>query len=304
MESNVLSKIKNKNIHEILNLVNYRTRIVLQIKNKKTYVEHVFDVKYDYLRKKYKGIIDKGVDQTGERTNNNIIWMCWLQGIENAPSLVQSCVRSIKVAAKNSAYEVIVLSEDTIPNYIDLPEYIIKKRKSGIISHAHFTDIVRTELLCRYGGGWIDATVLCTSERFPDCIINSKLFFFQDINWGNIDYASCILSSWLIFSESNNPILLLTRELLHAYWKDYRYLIHYFLFHLFFTMSAARYQQEWLRVPVYSNEPPRIMSRELNNTFDKERWEQIIRMTDIHKLNWKNENTGETTIMRYVLENY
>ena len=304
MKNTVLSKIRKRKIYEIINALNSRARIAFRIKNKRVYAEYAMTIKYKFLEKKYTEKIDKGVDVCKKRSKNNVIWMCWLQGIDNAPPLIQSCVRSIRTAAKNSNYEVILLSEETISNYIELPEYIIKKRGKGSIGPAHYTDIIRTELLCKYGGGWIDCTVLCTAEIIPNYIVNSKLFFFQDINWGNIDQPSSILSNWLIFSESNNPILLLTRDLLFEYWKEYDFPVHYFFYHMFFTMSAERYKEEWSRVPLYSNEPSRILSRESNASFNTARWEQILRMTDIHKLNWKKEYDDNETMMKYIIDNF
>ena len=70
--------------------------------------------------------------------------------------------------ARNEGYEVIVIDEKNWREYIDLPDYIIRRRERKQIPPAHFTDLLRLELLIRYGGTWIDSTVLCTGFKFFD----------------------------------------------------------------------------------------------------------------------------------------
>lgn len=73
------------------------------------------------------------------------IWVCWLQGEENAPKLVKKCISSIRQHA--NGHEVIILTENNIKEYIDIPEYIIENAQRGILSRTNFSDIVRFALL-------------------------------------------------------------------------------------------------------------------------------------------------------------
>ncbi len=50
-------------------------------------------------------------------------------------------------------------------NYIDLPENIIEKYKSGIIDFIKFSDIVRVTLLAKYGGVWLDSTIYIETSK-------------------------------------------------------------------------------------------------------------------------------------------
>ena len=38
----------------------------------------------------------------------------------------------------------------------------MEKHKNNIIDNTHFSDLLRLELLIKYGGTWIDASVLIT----------------------------------------------------------------------------------------------------------------------------------------------
>ena len=131
--------------------------------------------------------------------------------------MVEACIRSVETQAEG--LEVIVLSEKTIKDYVKLPWYIVEKYKMGHISAAHFSDIVRVSLLAKWGGIWMDATVLCTDASFLDYIHGLPLFVYQKMGFGK--EFPIISSSWLIASEPHNPIVELTKELLYVYWKTY-----------------------------------------------------------------------------------
>ena len=50
------------------------------------------------LRKKYRKVITQFQNEYKPlpRQHSNKVWVCWLQGIENAPGLVQACYRSLQ----------------------------------------------------------------------------------------------------------------------------------------------------------------------------------------------------------------
>ena len=106
---------------------------------------------------------------------NEKIWSLWLQGEDKAPPLVKACFRSIRRHCKQ---ELVVLDEKTVFDYITLPPEILKKRRAGKISHAHFADICRVELLYEHGGFWLDSTDFVT-EPIPDWIVKQDFFVYM-----------------------------------------------------------------------------------------------------------------------------
>lgn len=259
------------------------------ISNEKIRALQLEDIAYKKLKKKYNYVIQQSPSEyilTGK--NSKIIWTCWLQGLENAPLIVKKCYESLK---KNmSDFDIKIIDEDNIFDYVEIPDYIVEKWNQGIISNAHFSDILRIELLVKYGGVWVDSTVLCTSNYLNNHITESSLFVYKSIMCGSNTISA---SSWLISSERNNPILMLVRELLYEYWKKEEIIIHYFLVHLFFTMSIEKYPEIWRQVPSFNNISPHILVDEFNNKFSEYRYEEIKNMSAFHKLNFKisyNEN--------------
>ena len=242
---------------------------------------------YEWLSNKYSKVISDGVCINEKPKKSNYIWINWFQGEENAPDLVKACIKSIRKYFPDR--EIIVLSDDNISKYVEFPDFIYEKRKRNIIGSAHYSDLLRLELLCKYGGLWVDATVLCTSPDLLNSIENNRLFVFKQMDLTRKDIQSVVASNWCIYAWTNQRILLLTRELLYQYWSEFDYTANYFIFHLFFSMSTKRYNDDWERVPFYNNHSPHILQFELGKPFSEFRWKEIIKMSDFHKLNHHND---------------
>ena len=245
------------------------------------------------LQKKYSKTLDKfdkSYDVSLPHISSNKVWVCWLQGIENAPELVQKCYYSLKQNLVDR--EIILITADNIEQYVRFPDYIVSKWKAGIISNTHLTDLLRLELLIAYGGLWLDATVLCTSkeEDIPTYFFDSDLFFFQALKPGR-DGKSTYLSSWLICSKTNNKILMATRELCYQYWLKNNRLIDYFLLHDFMSIALEKYSEDWNRIVPRDNSTPHILLLRLFSKYDEIVWESIISQTPFHKLSYKFETS-------------
>ncbi|MGN1157359.1 MAG: capsular polysaccharide synthesis protein [Agathobacter sp.] len=224
--------------------------------------------------------------QIEEKKHANIIWTIWLQGMDQAPEVVQKCYASMKENIQDK--EIIVITEDNYSNYVQFPDYIMEKYKKGIISKVHFADLLRIELLANHGGTWLDGTVYCSGpirdeQRY---ILDADLFLYQTLKPGLDGMCSCI-SSWLMTASTGNPIILLTRSLLHNYWKNYDYAVDYFILHNFFQMAIEAYPEEWNKVVPFSNEIPHILLLRLFEEYDDNMWNVIKHMTPFHKLTYK-----------------
>ena len=239
---------------------------------------------------------------TGEKKKSDFVWFCWLQGYDKAPDLIRACYDSVRVNL--SGKNIIFLTEENIHKYVEFPKYITEKYEKGIIGKAHYSDLVRISLLCEYGGIWIDSTVLCTSPEFIDYITDLPIFVFKQIDLIRNDEQPIMASNWLISSESNNEICVLTRNLLYKYWEKYNYALDYFIFHLFFAMAAKKYKNIWENIPVFNNVNPHIMQLELNNSFFVTRWNQLLKISGIHKLNHHVNYADRGTIYGFIINNF
>lgn len=218
-----------------------------------------------------------------EHKMSNKIWICWFQGMENAPELVRKCYKSVVENNPNS--EVIVITTENMFEYVKFPDYVVEKWKKGEITHTHMTDLMRLELLITYGGLWLDATVFCTGKA-PDYFFNSNLFFYQCLKPGRDGHGNFI-SSWLINAKTNNKVLMATRDLCYEYWKTNDSMWDYFLFHDLLCIALERYEDEWKKIIPRDNATPHLLLLRLFDQYNEQMWNAIKSQTQFHKLTYK-----------------
>lgn len=240
------------------------------------------------LRKRFLGVLQQ-FDLNYSKHNfvsehSNKVWVCWMQGIENAPALVQRCYKSLQANLPDR--EIILITSKNIDEYAEFPDYILDKYHKGLITHTHFSDLLRVELLCRHGGTWIDATVLCTGGYMPKYMLDSELFLFQKLKPGS-DGAILNVSSWFITSYTNNKILLVTRDMLWEYWKKNDRLVDYFLLHHFISIISEVYADDWNKMIQFPNSFPHVLLLMLFEPFNQEKWDAVTSSCPFHKLAYK-----------------
>lgn len=253
---------------------------------------------YTNLKKRYYDKLDNDYVYYSNEEFDRKIWICWLQGFDNAPDIVKECYKSIK--RNSNGYEVVQITLENINDYINIPSYIIQKWEKGIISNTHLSDIIRLELLINHGGLWVDATVWCTGE-IPSYIRDSELFVYRE---GWYDSEAINMGSWIISAHPNNYMLKQTLKLIYNYWEENNHMYDYFLFHLFFKMASEKYIEAWNKVPVLYQNDSHILQHEMFNKYDLEKYINISKLTPFHKLTVKFDEERanlEGTFYRYIL---
>ena len=213
------------------------------------------------------------------------IWQYWNGNINDAPDIVKTCINSVEKHKGN--LEHIVLNDETLKNYIKIPDYIYKLKNKGIIKPAHFSDIIRTFLLYEHGGLWIDATVLLT-DTLPDYIFESELFVFK--NNEDDDPDGLNMANYFISSKGNSVIIAKMKRFLEEYWKNNYFVINYFFYlHAFtmFTHSSKDNIKEWSEIFYSPFIPVQLMQNELTDKFSPKRYEELKQISPIHKLTYK-----------------
>ena len=239
------------------------------------------------LQKKYKKKIAEFADNYTFVKSDSIkrkVWVCWFQGMEKAPLLVQKCFQSLKEHITDR--EIVLLTEKNYQEYIQFPKYIQQKFEQGIITKTHMSDLLRLELLLRYGGTWIDSTIYCSGGNIPKYMLDSDLFVFQKLKPG-LNGNSISASSWFISSCAGHPILALTQALLYDYWEKNNDMVDYFIFHFFFQLAVEQYAEEWKKVVPFCNSVPHILLNHLFEEYDETIWEAVKEMISFHKLSYK-----------------
>lgn len=244
-----------------------------------------------------------------EHQHSKLVWFCWLQGCGAAPPIVKACYNSLMREFKGSSvqevqglsdgYEIKVIDAKNWKEYIKLPEYIVKKWEKKQIPPALFSDLLRLELLIKYGGTWIDSTVLCTgfkkfkgSSSSSDATsspsvqvfkkyLEADLFLFQYTKQESIPVS---ISNWFISAHSNNEVLIVLRDMLYAYWKDYDCVLDYYIFHLFFAMISKEYPEQIAAMPYGQSQNSLVLLHHWGEKFDQKKWDKLTSQVCFHKL--------------------
>ena len=232
---------------------------------------------------------------------DKIIWQYWGQGINNTtPTIVNLCIDSVK--KYKGEYKHIILTDDNIKDYIDIPNFIYDKLKNNSsFKYAFFADLLRVYLLSAYGGIWIDATILLTN-KIDDYLLNKDFFMFQRaenkteysdiLEARNPNYFSWdknfkvrLLNSFII-SKKNNEIINTIKDILTEYWKKEDKFHHYFVFQILFNelMQIDKYKN--LNCEIIDDTIPHILQINLDKEFNKTLLDDIYKKSNIHKLTY------------------
>ena len=261
-----------------------------------------------YLMERYAPVLRSKMSDVRGKTlvheHPKVIWWCWLQGIENAPSIVKACFNSLK---QLTGYSLVVIDNSNWREYVELPGYIVKKWEKKQIPPALFSDLLRLELLIKYGGTWIDSTVLCTgnvNDNHNDNYLEADLFLFQYTKQGSIPVS---ISNWFISAYSNNEVLIVLRDMLYAYWKDYDCVLDYYIFHQFFAMISKEYPEQITAMPYGQSQNSLVLLHHWGEKFDQKKWDKLTEKVCFHKLAFRvSEETKEKkeNYYNYILNTY
>lgn len=262
-----------------------------------------------HLRTQYAPLLKQLLLEYSEQElthqHSHKIWVCWFQGLENAPEIIRICHISLQRYLKDR--EIIVLTDENISQYVSFPEHIRVKYEKGKIPMAHYADLLRLEILTQYGGTWIDATVLCTGEAacgLPlTAYLDADLFLFQSFLEGDARIRG--ISNWFITASSNQKILLILKEMLYQYHKDYNCTMAYFIFHIFFMMIARKSPEEIQNMPRVSNSFCFELENHLGDYYNEMWMKNLTDRCSFHKLNgrlWKEAEGKEKTYLAKVKE--
>lgn len=210
----------------------------------------------------------------------------WLQGEDNAPSSVKACFQSMR---KHLAQELVVIDENSLSDWISIPDYIIRKWKEGKIGNAHFSDICRVELLYQHGGVWFDATDYVTAE-VPDFIMNSDFFVLMGgskiLSWYGF------IQNCFIRAKKGNPLLKIWRDAIYKYWEKENRIITYLGHQILFQFIIQNNEQASLLftlMPKIVQDPTHVLWYEhKDDPFDRLKYEEYTLPTFFQKTDFKD----------------
>ena len=270
--------------------IKYHDDFIVYKRAENTFYQKYRNKQIAILKKKFaKKIVQfkREIDRTDAQLKHDkekVIWILWYQGISEAPQLVKNCYESIK--SNLSDYEIRLLDESNLNKYVKLPDYVIKKFNEGKISQAFLSDLIRLELLIKYGGTWMDATIMCMSNDIPSYYLESELFMFQAVYADNVNTSSSI-DNYFITANSNNKLLRMTQLLLYEYWKKYDVVNDYLIFYDMFELALTAFPEEWEKVVPVSRGSSQLVTHVWERPYTQEIMDAISKQCPFQKLSYR-----------------
>lgn len=175
-----------------------------------------------------------------------IIWTLWLQGWDQAPAMVLSCLESWK--RLNVGWQVNALTRETLRDFLpaETIEAIAQTPSNELEA---MSDRIRIELLARYGGVWADATTVCAKplDEWLDANMLRGFFAFDKPT------ADRALATWFLAAEKGNYVINEWRRRTRSFWFGRK--THggdYFWFHRLFAEAHAsdpEFRRLWEATP-------------------------------------------------------
>lgn len=286
--------------------------VMLSVKSIKDYTDT-----FEYLNK-YSYVLDnlKKIETSDKYKDK--IWQMWLQGEDAMPPVVKKCTESVK---KYHPDEVILLDNSNLSDYIELPDYIMDKYKKGIIPVANLSDMIRTTLLSKYGGCWVDSTIYLTG-KIPEDILNSEFFTFRTYgssvykHINNFDELKVMCnhiksdippgSSFFLRSAPGGDIVNGVLALFLEYWKYENQVIDYLMIDRFLSLvltHSAECRKQFFQMPEYNVEDLMLLQDALFEHYDEKLFSYIKKVSNVHKATHKNlkRSPFKDSVLEYLL---
>lgn len=230
--------------------------------------------------------IDATVGQDGRMP----VWVCWWQGEEQAPALVQKCIARIRSFFPQDKADVRIITFDNYRQYVEFSETVTERFQAGALSLTHLSDVLRAQLLCRYGGLWMDATYYIWDDRFIDTLLQFP--FYTQKQGGPPNELDIISGRWannFMKGPAGFPLFGFMVEAFELYWSRYDVLKNYFLFDYIIAVAYDNLREVRFILdacPV-NNTVSQVLADWGNRPYDEQKMQLLIRDTWLFKLTYK-----------------
>lgn len=236
-------------------------------------------------------------------------WSLWWQGVDGMPEMVKICYQSQIRYVQNEGIEYYLLTKDNVADYVNIPSYILEKVNEGKITLTHLSDIIRILLLEKYGGIWLDLTILFVKPlKFENLCteffsININPEQYEPVGYGQ-KLTQCRWTGFLLATSTKHSFLFayLKRAIL-KYWKTHSCLIDYFIMNRLIKLAYTNNSRcKFIidSVPQTNSNLYRLLPL-LNSKYDEATFNCLIEYTSCFKLSYKKKvvKTADGTLTFY-----
>lgn len=172
------------------------------------YDNNKIDYNIDYIE---NNTINEYFETNDKSEIPNKIWTFWDKS--EIPEFPQKCINSWK--KYNPNYEIIILNKENIKEY--LPDMDFNKLKHAVTPQ-RYSDYLRLCMLAKYGGIWMDASIICNqSFKWLHDIQNEKkveviAYYTASWNIGKLKDISPVIENWCFACIPNSKFISMWRD--------------------------------------------------------------------------------------------
>lgn len=120
----------------------------------------------------------------------------------------------IKIKQNHPDYEVILLNKENYKDYINFDKYNFNFDDELLKTLPYFSDILRIFLLVKYGGIWLDSSLIVWKNLSNLINEDDKIVMFE--NPHNSRQNTLALESWFIAAIPKHPFIIKVKEIMLA----------------------------------------------------------------------------------------
>ena len=259
-----------------------------------------------YLEKRFSKLLNcYAAEPTDSHSSEGFIpkcyWTMWWQGEENMPEIIRRCMISKELSLGS---HIIIVTKDNYREYLDIPMILEKKLEKKQIRLAHFADIIRIMLLEKYGGIWLDASILCM-HNLPDAVFEQPFFSIRSA------YDSHYVSEarWTTFAiggTKGNVLFRFLKDFFLEYLETGKPFIDYFMFDCAIMLAYKNipFVHEEVDLLPESKTDCYWLNEHLNDNVDN-MLEELLNVYPLQKIGWQryiDDLPGTGSVYEYVVQ--
>ena len=280
--------------------------LLYKIKRLRLYIDdRALQVALAYMKRRFSSIINryKNMPWNDDEIGKNV-WFFWYTGIETAPPIVRKCYERLK---NIDGIDLHLIDKNNLYEYVSFSPAIRTGFEKGYISIQSMSDVLRLNLINKYGGFWVDATVYIIDKNFFKKYEHLSFYsvkhkekkaceHFSKGRMSSFLNASCpsgILFSFLV--DIYDDYLSQHKKTFDYFFTDYAICLGYE------TIPCIR---EKINELPFNNEDVFALWHVANNEYRVEEWNYIMQHNEIQKIPWKLDNTKgtKTSMLDHFLE--
>jgi hypothetical protein len=175
----------------------YKFLVTNQMNNKTVILLLLLIIVYIYWKIKEEDRIEKF-----ESGIPKIIWSYW-DNPETVPKTVKLCMESWK--KQNPNYEIRMLNKVNFSEYVKIEDEILNNPNYNDIP-AHFSDLVRIHALEKYGGVWVDSSMLM-SKPLDSWLFEESDKEFYGFYFAGFTTTKPVIENWFFACKQNSKFM-------------------------------------------------------------------------------------------------